>query len=200
MQKKHNLSTSFLLVLLTVLVGCEKTKLVSVEEYSYVPLPQLVTDKKVYSGKKISTEGYILGLEHHTDTKEGEIWIFVLGDQPQTEKSVPNQLIFPNVKNKIRVGEDGYNREIITRCHEICGIAQTKNDLIKVYGSFVPSQTFNQYTHGVDLFLNAIEMNGVLVDTDYNDHGKIKEKTPSVLKKIYRGGKSVAKMLKKAVL
>ena len=197
---KRDLSTSVLLLYLIISFGCEKAELLSIEEYAYLPLPQLVAERQEHTGKKISTEGYILGLEHHPDTKEGEIWILVLGDKPQAGKSQSNQLIFPNFTNKIRVGEDGFNREIIRRCHEICTVSQSKDDLIKVYGVFAPSQTFHHYSSGVDLFLNAIEVNGVLVDTDFHDHGKIKEKTPGIVRKLYKGGQSLAKIVKKALL
>ena len=75
-----------------------------------------------------------------------------------------------------------------------------KDDLIKVYGVFAQSQAFHHYSSGVDLMLDALEINGVLIHTDYNDHGKIKEKTPSVMRKLYKGGEKVAKIVKKGLL
>ena len=199
---KFGLSTSLLLLVLclSILTGCNKAEAPSVDDYTHVPLPQLVANKTEFSGKKISTEGYILGLEHHPDTKDGEIWLVVLGDKPQTGKLEVNQVIFPDVYNKIRIGEDGFNREIIRRCHEICGVSKNKKDLIKVYGVSTVSQAFHHYSSGVDLLLNAVEVNGVLIDTDFNDHGKIKEKTPSILRKLYKGGGKVAKLIKKGLL
>ena len=102
-----------------------------------------------------------------------------------------------NMTTRFGIGEDGFNRKIINRCNEICELARNQADLIKVYGTFLPSQAFHHYANGVDLMLDAIEINGVLIDTDFNDHGKIKEKTPTVMRKIYKGGKEVAKLIKK---
>ena len=122
---KYGIATSILLsLLLSIQTGCKKAEIPSLEEYSHVPLPQLATNNANFTGKKITTEGYILGLEHHPDTKNGEIWIVVLGDKPVPGEISSGQMIFPSVPNKIRIGEDGFNRDIIRRCHEICNVSK----------------------------------------------------------------------------
>lgn len=192
----HN---TVLLILFLLLLGCEKKSSVAVrgfESVTDIQISDLLEKQSEYAMRKISVEAYILGSELYQDSKNGRIWIMTLGDQPQLDDSKADQLIFPAIKNKIRVGEDGYNRDIIDRCFEVCRSLRKRGQSIRVYGVFNPAKKFNHFDSGIDLELAAIEVNGTIIDTDYDDHSNFAEKTPSVMKKIYKGGKGISKALR----
>ena len=190
----HN---TVLLILLLLSMGCEKESEVrGYESVTRVQISDLLARQTEYISKKISVEAYVLGSELYQDSKNGRIWIMVLGDQPQLDDSKADQLIFPGIKNKIRVAEDGYNRDIIDRCFEVCRSLRKHGLLVRVYGVFNPAKKFNHFYSGIDLELAAIEVNGTIIDTDYDDHSDFAEKTPSVMKKIYKGGKGISKVIR----
>jgi hypothetical protein len=186
-----------LLILLLLLMGCEKKSAVQgYESVTEVRISDLLEGQSEYTAKKISVEAYVLGNELYQDSKNGRIWIMVLGDQPQLDDSKADQLIFPGIKNKIRVAEDGYNRDIIDRCFEACRSLRKRGRLIRVYGVFNPAKKFNHVHSGIDLELAAIKVDGTIIDTDYDDHSNFAEKTPSVMKKIYKGSKGISKAIR----
>ena len=189
-----------ILIGLLSVIGCKKDTIPNLNDYTPLSISEISSNKLEFIGQKIMAAGYILGSELRQNSKNGDIFVLVLGDKPLEEENSKNSLVFPKVDHKIRVGEDGFNREIINRCNEICDLARNKGEQVIVYGIYSPAQGFHQYTSGIDLMLDAIEINGLLIDTDFNDHGKIKEKTPSVMRKLYKGGEGVAKIIKKGLL
>ncbi len=151
----------------------------------------------MYQGKNISVEGYVLGAEVRKDPKIGHIWIMVIGEHP-FDSGTNTQLIFPDIENKIRVGETGYNSDIMERCHEASQKLKARGDLVKVYGTVSPALSMGHY-RGIDLDLTAIEIDGSIFDTDYDDRSRFEAKAPSVLKKIIRGGKKFTNLLKAVI-
>ncbi len=197
---KYNIN--IFLIVLIFLLGCKKDKRFSIENYKNfktVFFDDFINKKIELTNREIVIEAYVLGSELYENSNNGRIWIMVLGDKPQLNDARANQLVFPKINNKIRVGEDGYNKEIIDRCYDVCNSIRKRGHLVKVYGIYEPSKPFNHFTRGVDMQLAAIEYNGTIINTDYNDHSNFKEKTPSVMKKIYKGGKSITNFIKKGI-
>ena len=181
-------------------VGCDRKESLSLDDFVPVTISEIVSNESAYIGKTVTVEGYVLGLEIREGKNDGEVWVMVLSDKPFSGDTPPERLIFPQVKNKIRAGEDGYNSEILERCFKICNNARDNRSIVKVFGTFAPTHAFSYYNSGIDLHLNAVEINGVLINTDYNDHGVIKQKTPTVMRGLYKGGKKLSEVLKKTVL
>ena len=186
---------------LSLMTGCEKQQtFLSIEDYTQSTIAEIHEGNEELAGEKLMAEGYILGLEIQHDITDNIVWVMVLGDAPYFDETGNSQLIFPTIKNKIRVGEDGYNNEIMKRCYSVCEEAKQNGRSIKVFGTFLPSEPFNHYNDGVDLQLDAVKIGSMLINTDYEDHGKLKERTPGLVRKLYKGGKQISKLLKKAVL
>ena len=183
-----------LLALAIILTGCQTVKHTATTSDGYTPvtLDELRQNSDGYEGHKIVIHAYILGMEYGVNADDADQWIMVLGDQPQLDDGRANQLIFPEIDNKVRAAEDGYNREILRRCYEICRESRRKGSEIRVYGVYNSDRAYAEYFSGIDLMIDKITSDNTLINTDFNDHSVLKEKTPGYFKKSYKGVKKIA--------
>ncbi len=178
--------------------GCGETETADYSAFEPVDIKQILSDRQAYAGRDVVIDGFVLGLELSRSADDREIWILVLGDQPALDGN-GNRLIFADVPYKIRAGEDGFNRDILKRCHAVCSQLREAGRSIRIYGTYQPENVFHHYNSGVDLQMSAIEINGTIINTDFEDHGAIREKTPTVMRSIYKGSRRVARLMKIAI-
>lgn len=179
--------------------GCRSTRSLTVRgEFAPVTIEDLNNRPAKYAGRKVVVDAYILGMEYGENSDDAHVWLLALGNEPQLDERLADQLVFPRIGKKIRAAEDGYNREILTRCYDACGKVRRKGERIKAYGVFAAVDPYQQYYSGVDLQLSQIKIDGRIINTDFNDHGKLKEKTPGMLKKTYGGAKKLFGVVGKA--
>ena len=139
--RKLNSMPALSALLALVLVGCTSTKKATTTTADgYVPtsIEQLRSDTEAFRDQRVVLEAYILGMEYGTNADDADQWIMVLGLEPQFDDSIAGQLIFPKVEAKVRVAEDGYNREILRRCFQICSESRRKGGEITIYGRYQP--------------------------------------------------------------
>ncbi|MDP7741592.1 MAG: hypothetical protein QGF67_09140 [Lentisphaeria bacterium] len=184
-------------LLALVLAGCTSTKkALPTNADGYVPtsIEQLHGDTDTFRDQRVVLDAYILGMEYGTNTDDADQWIMVLGMEPQYNDSIAAQLIFPKVETKLRVAEDGYNREILQRCFQICSESRRKGEEVTIYGLYQPLEAYAQYHTGVDILLDKIAIGETIINTDFNDHSVFKEKTPGMVKKTYKGVRKIANL------
>ena len=182
-------------LLTLVLAGCTSTrKAPPTTAQGYVPtsIEQLRGNTEAFRDQRVVFDAYILGMEYGTNTDDADQWIMVLGLEPQFDDSIAAQLIFPKIEAKVRVAEDGYNREILRRCFQICSESRRKGGEITIYGRYQPKEAYAQYHSGIDILLDKIAIGETVINTDFNDHSVLTEKTPGMVKKTYKGVRKIA--------
>ena len=155
-------------------------------------IEQLRGNTEAFRDQRVVFDAYILGMEYGTNTDDADQWIMVLGLEPQFDDSIAAQLIFPKIEAKVRVAEDGYNREILRRCFQICSESRRKGGEITIYGRYQPKEAYAQYHSGIDILLDKIAIGETVINTDFNDHSVFTEKTPGMVKKTYKGVRKIA--------
>jgi hypothetical protein len=193
--RKSNSMLALPALMALVLVGCTSTKRATTTTRAdgYVPtsIEQLRSDTEAFRDQRVVLEAYILGMEYGTNTDDADQWIMVLGLEPQLDDSIAGQLIFPKIEAKVRVAEDGYNREILRRCFQICSESRRKGGEVTIYGRYQPEEDYAQYHSGVDILLDKIAVGETVINTDFNDHSVFTEKTPGMVKKTYQGVRKI---------
>ena len=126
------------------------------EEYLQVTLAELTAHPEKYLDKRIKVTGKVLASVHTAESVEADLWVIVIGDRPQPDEKLANQLIFPTYNPKIRAAEDGFNREVIKRCHELLAKARANGSDVTVYGRFHPAGGMRQYARGISLAIDRI--------------------------------------------
>jgi hypothetical protein len=167
------------------------------EEYLSVTLKELTTHPEKYLDKRIKVTGKVLGSVHTAQSVEADLWVVVIGDRPQPDDKLANQLIFPTYQPKIRAAEDGFNRDVIKRCHKLLTEARASGSDVTVYGRFHPAGGLRQYARGISLAIDRIHTGNVTIATDYGDMSEFRAKTPRRIQKAVKNGKSILKAVGK---
>ncbi len=194
---KSSSMLAFPALLALLLAGCTSTqKAITTTADGYMPtsIEQLHSDTETFRDQRVVLDAYILGMEYGTNADDADQWIMVLGLEPQFDDSIAEQLIFPKIEAKVRAAEDGYNREILRRCFQICSENRRKGGEVTIYGCYQPKKAYAQYHAGVDILLDKIAIGETVINTDFNDHSVFKEKTPGMVKKTYQGVKKITSL------
>ena len=166
------------------------------EDYPTVPLYKLTKKPDRYAHKTIVLTAYVLGTEFHPSESGAQFFILTLGEKPRTVIQEGKQIIFADIKNKIRAVEDGYNAGILKSSYIMAENARKLGLQITVIGEFKPNEPFYYYESGISLFIRQMRVGDTTVNTDYGDKSKFAHSTPGFLKKAYQGGKKIFKFVK----
>ena len=166
-------------------------------EYLKVTLEELVSTPEKFLNQKIKVTGKVLGCVHSSHAVDANLWVIVLGTRPQPDEKLAEQLIFPTYSPKVRAAEDGFNREVIARCHKLAKEARKTGADVVLYGTFHPAGGLRQYRSGISLALERVRIGQVTIDTDYGDMSEFRAKTPHRLQKAVNGGKTILKAVGK---
>lgn len=163
-----------------------------------VDLKELIAEPEKYTNEVIRIKGYILGAEFTNSSDDIDIFVLSVSDEPIYIYE-PNQLIFPEIKTKIRAAEDGYNSSILKDCYELVQDAKKLGLPVYLVGTYQPDTAFHFYPTGIDLYLHQIQLDRHVVNTDYGDKSTWAYEAPSFFKKIYQGGKKILDFAKKII-
>jgi len=182
-----------LLLCVWALVGCRTgtPKVPQTSSFKASSITTLRADTK--RGKRVPVRftAYVLGSEHQVHSKNPDRLIIVLGEKPISDPSAPNRLIIPEISGKLRAVEDGYNRDVLRRIKRICDTVRVEGKPITIYGHYSSSNTFYQYTGGTQLDLSAIEVDGTMINSDFDDQTQFSKKFPAAVKGVVKGGKKI---------
>ena len=159
-----------------------------------VEIKDLVDKPEKYQGKLVKFSAYLIGSEF-TQYDAAQIFILCLADEP-INGELKDQIIFPEVKYKMRVAEDGYNEDVLKQCYTLSRKAGKLGLPIGVVGVFAPGYPYVFYHKGVDVYLQELHVDSRMFNTDFADVTKFAHEAPGTFKKAYEGGKKVFKFVK----
>ena len=184
------------LCLSALLLGCgsrEKVERIDSEAIQ-VEIKDLVDKPNIYRGKLVKFSAYLIGSEF-TQFDNAQIFILCLADEAMAGE-LKDQIIFPEVKYKIRVAEDGYNEAVLKQCYTLSRKAGKLGLPIGVVGVYEPGHPYAFYHKGVDVYLQELHVDSRMFNTDFDDVSKFAHEAPGTFKKVYKGGKKVFEFVK----
>lgn len=183
---------------LFLFASCSNTS-IEKREYLKTDIESLQDNPQKYDGQFIKVEGYIIGNEYLPSKTGLSLLILTISKDSQPLYAKENQIIFPNVKYKIRAAEDGYNLGILKKCNKLSVKFLKSSEKVIIYGQFKPRQSFFQYDTGVPLNITQIQFKKETIYSDYNDKSAFAHEAPGIMRKIYTGGKKLLKATGKAL-
>ena len=138
--------------------------------------------------------GYLIGSEY-SQYDDAEIFVICLADEPMSG-DLTERIIFPDIKYKVRVAEDGYNDSVLKQCYTLSQKAGKLGLPIGVVGVYAPGRPYFYYHKGVDVYLQELHIDSRMLNTDYDDKTKFSHDAPGTFKKVYKGGKKVFEVIK----
>ena len=186
-----------LTVLLFCLVGCSSSNTPKPDsEFKRVDFTQLAQSINAYEGERVVFDAYVLGSEYNPSEDGRQFFILSLGDEAKPGHKNPGHLFFPEVKNKLRAAEDGYNGGVIVNCYKMADNARKLGHKITIYAECKPNRNFYYYGTGVDLHISKMKVGEKTVNTDYADKSKMAAEAPGYFKSVYNGGKKIFDLAK----
>ena len=110
-----------------------------------VTVKELSNSPNFYSGQEVVLDAYVLGAEYNPSEDDAQFFILTLGEEPQYDAAKASQILFPQVKRKVRAAEDGYNEEVIKDCYEMSVRARKLGQKVTVFGVYMPGEPFYYY-------------------------------------------------------
>lgn len=189
----------YLLILaLVVLSSCSSTSTAEPDEkFTRVEFSQLQSSLSEYDGRKVVFDAYVLGSEYNPSENDRQFFIVSLSDTPCKISRKSGSLFCPNVKNKIRAAEDGYNSGVIKNTYMLLNNARKLGQPVTFYAECQPNRVFYYYGNGIDIYISKIKIGDTTVNTDYADKSQMAAKAPGYFKSVYKGGKKLFELAKK---
>ena len=185
-----------ILTLIYTAMSCSSTHTVDRidAEAIQVEIKELVENPDKYKNKLVKFSGYLIGSEY-SQYDDAEMFILCLADEPMNGE-LTQRIIFPEVKFKLRVAEDGYNDAVLKQCYTLSQKAGKLGLPVGVVGVYAPGHPYFFYQKGVDVYLQELHIDARMLNTDYDDQSKFSHDAPGTFKKVYKGGKKVFEVIK----
>ena len=185
------------LSLVLFLLGCSSNQSAKPDkEFTHVKFEDLSSNIQDYNGRHVVFDAYVLGSEYNPSENKRQFYVISLSDEPCRKSSKSGNLFCPDVKNKIRAAEDGYNFGVIVNSYKMVDNARKLGQKITVYAECQPNRNFYYYGNGVDLYISKIKVGEKTVNTDYADKSKMAAEAPGYIKSVYKGGKKIFDLAK----
>lgn len=159
-----------------------------------VEIKDLVETPEKYTNKLVKFSGYLIGSEFSQYDDAG-IFVLCLADEPMSG-DLSERIIFPDIKYKVRVAEDGYNDSVLKQCYTLSQKAGKLGLPVGVVGVYAPGHSYFYYHKGIDVYLQELHIDSRMLNTDYEDKSKFSHEAPGTFKKVYQGGKKVFEVIK----
>jgi hypothetical protein len=178
------------------LIGCSSSETVERidAEAIQVEIKDLIDTPDKYAGKLVKFSGYLIGSEY-SQYDEAEIFVICLADESLSGE-LSERIIFPDIKYKLRIAEDGYNDSVLKQCYTLSQKAGKLGLPIGIVGVYAPGRPYFYYQTGIDVYLQELHVDSRMLNTDYDDKTKFSHEAPGTFKKVYKGGKKVFEVIK----